>query len=243
MLDGIFSECVVVVEADTDRLVYHTVLETLSDELRLDVHFAAVGGTGGLAGTCSLYRKLRIPVAIVADLDLIADPERLRRVLDVMASNDRAPKIMDEVAAVLEEIRKLPPSIEADEVAERLDAIAKLQTDWFAGDDTKICRKLNDLSDQLDRMRRLKRGGICALPAEIAAPLSELTRSFAEIGVFVVPVGELEEWLGLEGIAASKNNKWAWANEAALAVQTKGKSTGDVWDFMRKVGGYLATEH
>jgi hypothetical protein len=48
VLDGIFSESVVVVEADGDRLVYNTTWETLANELRLDVHFTTVGGTGAL---------------------------------------------------------------------------------------------------------------------------------------------------------------------------------------------------
>jgi hypothetical protein len=74
ILDGIFSEAIVAVEADDDRLVYHTTWETLAKELRLDAHFVAVGGTGGVADTCRLYRRLHIPVAVVADLDLIADP-------------------------------------------------------------------------------------------------------------------------------------------------------------------------
>ena len=61
VLDGIFSEAVIVVEADTDRTVYQAVLETFQgdSEIRLDVHFAAVGGTGGIADRCNLYRTFK----------------------------------------------------------------------------------------------------------------------------------------------------------------------------------------
>jgi hypothetical protein len=51
------------------RLVDHTTWETLAQELRLDVHFAAVGGIGGVADACQLYRTLHIPVVVIADLD------------------------------------------------------------------------------------------------------------------------------------------------------------------------------
>jgi hypothetical protein len=61
------------------------------------------------------------------------------------------------------------------------------------------------------------------------------------MGIFLVPVGELEEWLSQEGIAESKANKWAWSSAAAQHVQRKGASQGDVWDFLREVGQYLAS--
>jgi hypothetical protein len=85
VLDGIFAQAVVVLEADSDRLVYQTVWETLVNEIRVDVHFTAVGGTGGIADTCRLYRTLKIPIAVVADLDLVADLTRLRQVVTVLA--------------------------------------------------------------------------------------------------------------------------------------------------------------
>jgi hypothetical protein len=81
VLDGIFAEAVIVLEAEGDRLLYHTTSDTLISEGRIDVHFSAVGGTGEIADTCKLYRTLNIPIAIVADLDLIADPSCLKRIL------------------------------------------------------------------------------------------------------------------------------------------------------------------
>jgi len=110
VLDGLFSESVVVVEADGDRLVYNTTWETLGKELRLDVHFTAVGGTGGIADTCKLYRTLQIPVVVIADLDMVADSGLLRRVLDVMAEAEVASSIIEEAKFVIEQIRKLPPT-------------------------------------------------------------------------------------------------------------------------------------
>ena len=56
----------------------------------------------------------------------------------------------------------------------------------------------------------------------------------------LVPVGELEAWLADRAIGASKRTKWSWANEAAASVRHLGPQAGDVWDFMRSVGAYLA---
>ena len=75
----------------------------------------------------------------------------------------------------------------------------------------------------------------------LAARLRQLVLSLKTVGIFLVPVGELEEWLADEHIAESKANKWAWANAAALRIQGKGSTEGDVWDFVRDVGNYLST--
>jgi hypothetical protein len=239
VLDGLFSESVVVVEADGDRLVYNTTWETLGKELRLDVHFTAVGGTGGIADTCKLYRTLQIPVVVIADLDMVADPSLLRRVLDVMAEAEVASSIIKEAKLVIEQIRKLPPTVDPESCARRLREIAAMGTDWSFGDDAKIRSELNRLSQELDRMRRLKSGGICALPADVAAPLKQLVESLKPVGVFLAPVGELEGWLASEGVEASKANKPAWASAAAVKIQSKGFAHGDIWDFVREVGQYL----
>jgi hypothetical protein len=88
-------------------------------------------------------------------------------------------------------------------------------------------------------MRRVKRQGIGSLPENISAPLDNLLEIPRKVGLFLVPVSELEGWLASEEIAVSKNKKAAWANAAALKIQSKGASQGDVWDFVRGVGKYF----
>jgi hypothetical protein len=240
VLDGIFAQSVVVLEADGDRLVYQTVWEKLSNELRLDVHFATVGGTGGIADTCKLYRTLKIPVAVIADLDVITDPSRLRRVLDVMATEDAARALTVKAAAIMDEIKKLPPTVSTAEARKKMNNLSIASEAWDGEADIEMRRELLRLTQQLDRMRRLKRGGIGALPDNVAQPLRDLVVSLKEFGVFLVPVGELEEWLAGAQIQESKENKWAWANAAALYVQSHDTEPGDVWEFVRQVGKYLS---
>jgi AAA domain, putative AbiEii toxin, Type IV TA system len=239
VLDGIFSESVVVVEADGDRLVYHTTWETMSKELMMDVHFAAVGGTGGIADICQLYRTLNIPVAVIADLDIVVDLDKIHRILHAMINKDQADALIAEARLVVDEIRKCPPTISQDEVRQRLAELGNSPMAWEKSDDIKMRRGLSALSHDLDRMRRIKSGGISKLPENIAAPLRHLAESLRRIGFFLVPVGQLEEWLATEGITISKENKAEWSNEAALKIQSKGACPGDVWDFVRGVGRYL----
>jgi hypothetical protein len=90
-------------------------------------------------------------------------------------------------------------------------------------------------------MRRLKRKGVAGFPAEIATSLYELLTRLQKVGLFLVPVGEVEEWLASENLAVSKANKWAWANAAAERILQRGRQSGDIWDFMNELGCYLTS--
>lgn len=242
VLDGIFAQSVVILEGDGDRLVYQTVWETLAPELRLDIHFAAVGGTGGITDTCKLYKALKIPVAIIADLDLIADNDKVKRLLEALAPTE-APTVFKEISNLMEEIRMLPPTTEPETVKKQLESILGGEFDWQKVDDVRIGQDLRRIAQSLDRMRRLKSGGVEGFSGPISERLKAAVSRLATFGIFLVPVGELECWLSAEGITESKSNKWAWANAASLTVQNKGVANGDIWDFIRNVGAYLQAEN
>lgn len=239
ILDGIFAQSVIVVEGDGDRLVYQTVLETLVSELRLDVHFAAVGGVGGISNTCKLYRTLNIPIGVIADLDLINDPVRLNSILIELSTPEIAEDLSEQAKSINEDIRKLPPNLTPDDLVEKLNFLMSLPKNFELDEDIEIRNELTKLARELDRMRRLKRGGITAFSEPIKEKLNFLVQQLKIHGVFLVPVGELEEWIASGNIDESKNNKWAWANAASIYIQAQGACSGDVWDFMRGVGNYL----
>jgi hypothetical protein len=136
-------------------------------------------------------------------------------------------------------LKALPPTISAEEVKRQIDAIGSSRMEWNRDDDLTVRRRLKDLAGGIDRMRRIKAGGVAGMPPDLAAELGALVNNSHSMGVFLVPVGELEGWLANEGIAASKETKWAWAIEAAAKVRELGAQKRDVWDFMRQVGAKL----
>jgi hypothetical protein len=243
VLDGIFAEAVVVLEADGDRMVYQAVYESLNSDFRFDIHFTAVGGTGGIADTCRLYRRLRIPIAVIADLDLLVDTDRLHRILSELAQKERVDGLVRMASGVANAIKNIPPTLSAEDVRGQLESAAALGMDWGKHEDKAVRDALVDIAQGLDRMRRLKqRGGIASLPPDLALEVKALQESLSEIGVFVVPVGELEGWMAEKGIKSSKRSKWAWAIEAAELVRRVGVQGGDVWEFIRAVASHLSRE-
>jgi putative AbiEii toxin of type IV toxin-antitoxin system/OLD-like protein len=240
VLDGVFARSIIVVEADGDRAVYQAAWETLEAELGRDVHFSTVGGTGGIADTCRLYRTLRIPIAVIADLDMIVDKARMEKVLQSMIGEAAAQReLIGACHVIADELRSLPPAVLASDVVAELDALRNASMDWTRDEDVALKRRLAALTHRVDRMGRVKRGGVNAYSGDLHDRLSKVLRDLAQRGLFLVPVGELEQWLSGHGVEESKNNKKAWANAAAQRIQVLGRQAGDVWDFVAGVGAYL----
>lgn len=134
----------------------------------------------------------------------------------------------------------MPPTITAEQVVAEMTALSALRMDWGKRDDVEFRRRLSRLANDIDRMRRLKRGGLGAYDGNLRNKLSTLLETLQRHGLFLVPVGELEQWLDGRGVAVSTSDKRAWANAAAQVVQSAGKQVGDVWEFVSSVGRFLA---
>lgn len=239
LLDGIFAQAVVVVEADGDRLVYQAVWETIQNKFRFDIHFSTVGGTGGIADTCRLYRTLRIPIAVVADLDMLVDSNRMSKVLEQLVDDPaiRA-KLLAECVAVENLVRNMPPPKNPTEVLTELSAL-ELPIDCVQKQAEVLARNLRSLASDLDPILRLKRGGVGRYSGKLNDDMSTLLKHLEKFGLFLVPVGELEEWLSPNDVSVSKQKKRVWANDAAQVVHSKGDCNDLLWQFMKSVGSYL----
>ena len=80
------------------------------------------------------------------------------------------------------------------------------------------------------------------MPEAVSTCLEALLGRLEAFGLFLVPVGELEEWLEGCGITASKTKKWAWANQAADYIRTHPRQNCDIWDFTERLADYLTVQ-
>ncbi len=243
ILDGIFSDAVVIVEADGDRIVYEAIYEILLDEYNIDVRFIPVGGTSGFAGVCNFYKKLGIPIAVISDLDLITQDGELKNTLNALTGEDNS--LYENCISVTKEISKILPTITENEIVEELREIIGKSIDWTKGDDLELKSKLKSMEKKLYRIEKLKNGGINSFESYplIKIELEEIIGQANEIGLFLVPVGKLEKWVNeLMKNGPSQDNKSEWANVAARRIRDAGKQTNDVWDFVRNILNYLTKQ-
>ncbi|HQR08740.1 MAG TPA: AAA family ATPase [Gemmatales bacterium] len=240
ILDGLFSKGVVLVESDADREMYRAASENLHEASSQEVHFAPVGGSGGVAEPFKFYRTLDIPVAVIADLDVICDIGKVRALLGEM---NVPPELEVQWSKLCESIKALHPTITEAEVREQLISLSQQEIDWANGDDNALRRKLNELSSRIRRLRSLKEGGIESYRAHpaIYTELQVVVNAFATHGLFFVPVGELEDWLKPLMLDMPKNgiSKTERSLIAAERIRSSHQKEGDIWDFTRRVFEYL----
>ncbi len=246
IFDGLFADGVVLVESDGDRAVYQAVWETLAQEIRLDLLFVPVNGKGAMADIATFFKTLHIPVAVIPDLDLIRDDGVIPRILTALSSGEAAVStIREECRQVADAIRNVPPIITPIEVNIEILQIHEIQKVWLDNDDEVVMRQLRGLSNKIDRMRRLKAGGIAAYQIEhpaISTQLEAVKEKLWKAGVFIVPVGELESWLSEDFMreGPSRERKQEWADEASNRIRQKPEEAGPIRQFVKNVAAYLA---
>lgn len=246
IFDGLFADGVILVESDGDRAVYQAAWESSVKERQLDLLFVPVNGKGAMADIAKFFQMLKIPVAVIADLDLIRDDGAIPRLLATLSVNeDTSSEIQEACRVATRAIRSIPPSIPASEVDAEIQRILDRPKVWENNDDEAVTRNLRRLANTIDRMRRIKKGGISAYEEthpDIAEQLKNLMQTFWNCGVFIVPVGELESWLSGEFMKGgpAPSRKQEWANEAANRIRQSPEDSGPIMDFVRQVGEFLA---
>ena len=115
-------------------------------------------------------------------------------------------------------------------------------------DDTKLRSSLLRMAKDLYRLHDLQQHGLNAIPEcyeddsishSLRADVQTLLCDLQEVGLFLVPVGELESWVPALMKGISREDKSRWAMLAAEKIEDAGERKNDVWSFIRAVSDFL----
>ena len=243
VLEGMFYKGVVATEADADTAFYQRLFQKKgsSDE----IHFLHTPGKQALKKVIVPYQKLGIKFAIIADADVIREASDMNALLCLTADQ----QIKDRILKEREEILKY------FQAQSKYDRLAKLQSELQlfistelpppeqTADVEKVLAEyraaLKKFRDDSDDLSELKNCGRFSLPVEQQNHFDNLCNLCAEIGLFIVWVGELESWLVDYGIERT-SNKSKWIAEALTQVyDIKYDSSKEIWKFVDKLRDFL----
>jgi hypothetical protein len=229
--DGLFHEGVVVCEADADCRFYEAILRRMETAGRIDraadLHFVHGAGKGQLATLARAYRSLDTPTAVIADLDLLRNKDEIAEVVDALGAN--LGETSGLLNAVHSELSSSPPVTSFDDFLSGVEAILdnSRKSKALSPEDR---RTLYGLLEGHADWSQAKQYGISKLRGGALQSAEKLIEEWAKIGLFLVPVGELECWWP-EGPAS----KGEWFVPAIKRVTEDASSMPAATDFMAKI--------
>jgi energy-coupling factor transporter ATP-binding protein EcfA2 len=230
-IDGVFHEGVVVCEGDADCRFYEAILRRLEAQRGVggpvDLYFVHGGGKGELATFARAYRGLSVRVAVIADLDLMRNRAEFEKLIGVLGGDFET--LRSDYISTCSALAALPPQITARAATARLRELAteiELQTSVT----TEHRKALDELIREAADWSQAKRYGIYKLKGGARAAGERLLNQCADLGLFLVPFGELESWW-----RAGPAEKNEWFLQAIEEIATNGESFHKASLFVAKV--------
>jgi len=222
--EAIFSEGVVVCEADTDRIFYQKVFQK---EHSIDnILFIHSHGKHLIKDIVDLLKKVTVSVSAIIDIDILNSKDDFKNLLSAFSENISA--------NYLEEQKKIMIFIDKssekeilekchDEVEELLKQL-KNEEHTLSG----LRSALNRIESGVKKWKLIKEEGIESMDNSIKEDTKKLLKDLKGHGIFIIPVGELESWIKL----GLKKNKWI---VPALTEIDEGKCPTNLKDFSKEV--------
>lgn len=177
LLDGLFSEAVIIVENEKDAFFFSEALNSLPEDLAAEfqpssICFVGVGGKNNIPSTFGLLRSLRTPTVIIADTDFIVSDKRDH-------SGGPFSKVLAAVDAQnVDDLIECRNDIESFILSNGYSKLEKIPADKYDG---KRKNLLNNELTQLDDNPQL------------LSKIDHLNNSLAGVPLCLVPGGQLED--------------------------------------------------
>lgn len=202
VIDGLFHKGVVICEADADRAVYQLVASKCHNSNR-EILFIHAHNKQTLALVADMLKQAGTPVAVIADIDILRPDKDLDEVYKVLTDGE----IPAELSVLRRKINSYVDNRPEDEVLEELkgrvsEFLHQLELEEHNLEGARSA--LNRIYRETSKWSAIKKSGINVLEGDIQTCAIQLIEALAIIGLFVVPLGELEGWIDL----GKHKNKW-----------------------------------
>ena len=198
-LEGIFHEQTIICEDDSDCRLINSIadhLATSSDDQWQDTAYVPTGGKHGIPKVAGVLRKIGVPVKAVFDIDFLAERDLVQSTIESFGGEwGEIEQLWSRVdAAVRNGIKpKSVPQIK-DEIVMLLEKAAEV--------DLPKSNVIEALK-QDKSWNLVKKYGTRGIPkGKAQQDYIDLRDKLEEIGIFIVPVGEIENFcpeIGLHG--------------------------------------------
>ena len=192
VMAGLFHERVIICEADSDCLLYSSLLDipSVHQGHPRDVLFVHANGKHRMAALAQALSALDVPVDVIADIDILRDETDLKKLVGALGGDwSQAQPLSNSVRSAVEQGN---PYLDSPRIREAIQET--LDQAPSSGEFPRNLR--NQIESTLRKGSRwefIKSAGTSALPhGQATQQFHELQKFCNEIGMWIVPVGELE---------------------------------------------------
>ncbi|MFI7426011.1 ATP-dependent nuclease [Micromonospora sp. NPDC049836] len=234
LLDGLFHDGVILCEGDGDCRFYQAVMDACvkDDPGGLDLMFTHVGGKSRLGKAARQLHDFHVRSAIIADLDLLNDASVLRSTIE--GAGGRWENFNEDFQLVSAAVQAMGPSILTVDAARAQISTLLSKLPGKAPVSTGVAEAIKAAVAFRSPWQQIKLGGLSVLPYARSAA-DRLLRELETIGIFLVPVGELERWIPLDV------KKQSWVVEV-LEKSHYATPPAQLVDFLRRIVSYFADD-
>ena len=190
VLSGIFHERVIICESDADCMFYSSILDLqeVHGNRQPDVLFVHASGKDRMAKLAKSLIELGVAVDIIADIDILR--EGIKGIVKTLGGDWQT--IQPIVKKINDAIEKHKPWLDAEEIRKAI--LEKLGDEPLQGEFPKEKRSgIEAIFKKASPWDAVKEAGESAIPAgEGTRQFQKLQHLCKQIGLWIVPVGELE---------------------------------------------------
>jgi hypothetical protein len=192
ILDGLFHKGAIVCESDSDCRFYAALIDVVSKEKEAaDLLLVQGGGKSRIATIVKSLRAIGVPVRAVSDFDIFAEEGTFKATYEALGGDWS--RIEEDWRATKRNIESRRPELPTDEAAEAIkDILASIKSRVFPD---KSADAIKEILKQSSAWSEAKRMGAAFIPSgEATTTYQRLAAALKAVGLFVVEVGELEQY-------------------------------------------------
>lgn len=232
VISGVFHKRVIICEGDSDCMFYSAILdvENVRGELHPDVLFVHGGGKDRVDRLAKAMKDLDVAVDVIVDIDVLQDPAEFRKIYGSLGGDFRdVEPLVNSVKSAIE--TRVTDFARVNVATEKInEALKALPTKGRING--RFATSIREIVRGTSPWDYAKQGGVSTIPRGGArADLEKLLLKCKEIGLWIVPVGEMESFCGSVG---SKSGRWVRKvlESRDLASDTE---LGQARDFMKDI--------
>lgn len=193
LLDGLFHERVMVCEADSDCRFYEAILDAVCVSKKIgekpDLKFTHCGGKHRMPLVVKSLRALDVPVGVIADFDILSEKKPLAELVTLLGGDWGVLEPDWNVVKTAIDNRK-PQTNSAALKAKMQQVLDEVDSETFP-DAAK--KEIKDILRGTSSWQIAKQTGRAWVPAGNASERCDtILKKLGDLGIFVVPVGEVE---------------------------------------------------